>query len=181
MSDLEHSPRSLTVPAGAFAQLRRAIGGEAGPQVATHALHGAGFAAGEAFFREFVEELGVSDPSEVPASRFWKELDQFFEVRGWGRITQERIHPGFGLLHAADWGESDPTAGERQPGCAFSAGVFAQILGAVAPGPIAVLEVGCRSRGDDECTFLVGGEDAIHSVYGFLVEGDTLDEALDHL
>jgi hypothetical protein len=48
----------------------------------------------------------------------------------------------------------------------------------VAGSPVAVLEVSCRTRGDDRCSFLFGSEQAIHDVYGLLLEGDSLDDAL---
>jgi hypothetical protein len=52
-----------------------------------------------------------------------------------------------------------------QPSCHFTTGVLANILGRAADGEVAVLEVECRSRGDQRCRFLFGGADAVYSVY----------------
>jgi len=40
-----------------------------------------------------------------------------------------------------------------------------------------VLEIRCRSRGDDECAFAFGGEDAVHHVYGALLDGTDFSRA----
>jgi hypothetical protein len=55
------------------------------------------------------------------------------------------------------------------------------MLGRLGGGPLAVLEVGCRSRGDEECLFLVGSEQAIETVHGYLLDGDALNAALTRL
>jgi predicted hydrocarbon binding protein len=173
--------RDLTLPAATLLHLRRAIQTEVGVREATHALHEAGFAAGEDFFQGFAREIGA-DPAALSEAVFWQELDRYFDARGWGRLDQERSHPAFGFLRARSWGESNPTPnGDEELGCAFSSGVFAYILGRVGGGPFAVLEVGCRSRGDDECSFLVGSEGAIQSIHGHLLSGDALDAALARL
>ncbi|MEX0856249.1 MAG: V4R domain-containing protein [Gemmatimonadota bacterium] len=180
MTNGRSGERDLTLPASALRHLGRMIRREAGSLGGTHALQDAGFAAGEDFLQAFADEVG--EPlGKLPAARFWTELDAFFEVRGWGRVEQVRLHPAFGVLHAHDWGESDPAGTEAQPGCAFSAGVLARMLGSIAGGPVAVLEVGCRSRGDGECSFLVGSELAIHEIYGHLLDGAPLDVALQKL
>jgi predicted hydrocarbon binding protein len=173
--------RDLTLPAATLLHLRRAFQKEVGAVEATHALHDAGYAAGEDFFHAFAREVGT-EPSDLAERVFWDELDRYFDARGWGRLEQERVHPALGMLRARSWGESDPTSqDDSQTGCAFSAGVFAYILGRVGGGPIAVLEVGCRSRGDAECSFLVGSEGAINTVYDHLLDGDPLETALARL
>ncbi|NIX42216.1 MAG: hypothetical protein GWN06_24335, partial [Gemmatimonadetes bacterium] len=48
----------------------------------------------------------------------------------------------------------------------------------LAGGPIAVLEVSCRARGDDCCDFAFGSETAIHGLYGRLLQGENLQAAL---
>jgi len=178
--------RDLTLPAATLLHLRRALQSEVGLAEATRALYNAGFAAGEDFFRGFTREVGA-DPAALSEAVFWEELDRFFDARGWGRLEQARLHPAFGVLHARFWGESDPSAGaedadgEGQVGCSFSAGVVAYILGRVGGGSVSVLEVECRSRGDDECSFLVGSEAAIRTIHGHLRDGASLDSALARL
>ncbi len=168
------------LPAAALIHLHRALRKEVGPLEAVHALHDAGFATGDLLFRELQDRMGPNIP-ELHESRFWKELDAFFDAKGWGGLTHERVHPGLGMLRARDWGESDPESPGTQPSCAFSAGLLAHILGRIAGGALAVLEVACRSRGDGECHFLFGSEPAIHEVYGLLLDEGSLDAALGRL
>ena len=180
MKSAEAIDGSVLLPSPAFVHLRRALRREAGPLGAIHALHDAGFATGRLLFEAFAEQVDP-EPPKLDEARFWASLDRFLDSAGWGRVRHERIHPGLGMLHAREWRESDPDSSETQPSCAFSAGMFAHILGRVAGGPIAVLEVGCRSRGDAECSFLFGSEGAIHEVYGHLLEGASLDNVLENL
>lgn len=172
--------RDMALPAMAFTHLRRALRAEAGPLQATHALHDAGFATGEALYEEFVRMAG-GDPLEMDEARFWEALSQFFDRRGWGQVEHERRHPGLGIIRARGWAECDPGGDEAQPGCAFTSGLLAHILGKVARGPVAVLEVECGSTGGDHCEFLFGSEGAIHEVYGHLLEGESLDSVLQTL
>lgn len=172
--------RDLAVPAASLVHLRRAIRKEAGPLRTIHALHDAGFATGDIVFREF-EAAAKKELSALDAGRFWEALSRFFQSRGWGRLTHEDLHPGIGLIRAQDWAECDPAGDEDQPGCAFTAGLLAHILGRVADGPVAVLEISCRSRSDGECRFLFGSEGAIHEVYGQLLGGRSLESVLEAL
>ncbi len=173
--------REISLPATALVHLRRAFEKEAGSLETVHACHDAGFATGAQVFEQFAPYLGP-DPSGSPESAFWSELDRFFSSRGWGSLTHERIHPGLSVLRSSNWGESDESSDDRQqPGCAFTSGVLAHVLGRVADGPVAVLEAACRSRGDPMCSFVFGSEGAIHDLYGFLLDGDTLETALSRM
>lgn len=183
----------LTLPPAALTLLRRAIREEVGDLGATRILQNAGFAAGEILYGEFRAELqstspeadprteGELDPRDMDEARFWSSLSDFLDTRGWGRIASERIHPGLGVIHAFDWAESDPAGGDDQPGCHFTAGLFSHILSQLAGNAIAVLEVECRSAGDELCSFLYGSEAAVHEVYGLLLDEASLDEALARL
>lgn len=173
--------RNITIPASTLAHLGHAIDAESGSGAATAALQKAGYESGSAFVRELEDEAG-KELNALPEARFWDSLAEFFDVRGWGRVSQVRIHPALGMLHAADWGESHGDSVEAASrGCAFSSGVFAHILGRVAGGAIAVLEVGCRSRGDAECTFILGPEDAVDRLSSLIGEGHDLKAALTEL
>jgi len=180
MMNLNTPSREITLPAEVLRLLRRALRKEAGPLASIHALHNAGFAAGEKFFLRLSEESGI-ELADLPEEVFWQRIDRFFQGWGWGRLSHERIHPGLGVLHAHNWGESSPLGGESQPGCAFTSGLLVHLLGKVAGSPVAVLEISCRSRGDGNCSFLFGSEQAIHDVYGLLLEGESLDDALPKL
>lgn len=167
----------MLLPARFFPLLRRALENEGSPLSATHVLHDAGFGSGPPLFDDLERKLG-QDPTTRNETLFWTDLSRFFAERGWGRIESERVHSGLGLLLARDWAESDPEGLDEQPGCHFSSGLLAYLLGRAAGAPIAVLEVGCRSRGDDHCSFLYGSEAAIHEIYGLLLDGASLEEAL---
>jgi hypothetical protein len=52
------------------------------------------------------------------------------------------------------------------------------LLSQIAGGPVAVLEVSCRTRGDDACRFGFGSERAITDLHGLLLDGADLDSAL---
>ena len=170
--------RETVLPAATLTFLRQALRKEAGALGATHALHGAGYATGRPVLDEFQSLLGELSAESLDPNRFWERLSGFFSDRGWGSFTHERVHPGLAVLTSHDWMEADESASESQPGCAFTCGVFAHLLSSVAGGPIAVLEVTCRSRGDDACRFLFGSEEAVHDLYGHLLEGATLEQAL---
>lgn len=172
------SAREAILPAVALTFLRQALKKEAGALGATHALHGAGFATGDEILKEFRRLLAHESAESLEQKSFWKRLSGFFSNRGWGSFTHERVHPGMAILTSDDWMEADESGSEAQPGCAFTCGVLANVLSTLADGPIAVLEVSCRSRGDASCQFLFGAEEAVHEVYGHLLEGATLERAL---
>ncbi|MEX0935994.1 MAG: V4R domain-containing protein [Gemmatimonadota bacterium] len=170
----------LRVPVALLHNLRRILREQSGELAAIHLLHDIGFATGESVHEQFLNSLDAN-PTTLTPDAFWDALDQFSSQRGWGRIRHERGHPGLGIIRSSDWIESDPQSEAQRPSCAFSAGVLAHLLGRVAQGSIAVLEVGCRSRGDDECAFLFGAEEAVHRAYGLMQDGERLGRALSCL
>ncbi|MBW3534328.1 MAG: hypothetical protein KY453_03770 [Gemmatimonadetes bacterium] len=170
--------REVAFPAAALAGLRRALRDEAGPLAAVHALHAAGYDAGGRLFEAFT---GGGDPRSRDEHSFWRGLSDFLDRRGWGTLEHSVPHPGIGLLSSPDWAEALPEGSEHQPACAFGSGLLSSVLSRAADGPVAVLEVACRSRGDDRCTFAFGSEAAVHELYGLLLEGRDLDRALAEL
>lgn len=177
----DHEPiREVALPAASLRLLRRSLREEAGPLGATHALHAAGYGVGEPLFRLLQDELGEGFAG-MEEQTFWSALARLLAERGWGNLTHRKVHPGVGLLTSSDWAEADPEAGETQPSCPFATGLLAGLLGKAADGPVAVLEVACRSRGDEACSFAFGSEAAIHDLYGFLLDDLTFEEALASL
>lgn len=77
--------------------------------------------------------------------------------------------------------ERNPVLNEHDASCSFSTGFLSGMLTSLAGGPIAVLEVSCRARGDGHCSFAFGNASAIHDLYGKLVEGAELSGALASL
>lgn len=153
---------------------------ETDERLSVGALQRAGYAAGEGVFREFVSGTPGGDPAALAKDTFWDTVAGFFESRGWGRLSQTRIHPGMGLLTAYDWVETRD-ARDGTPGCPISTGILARLLGEVVQGPIAVLQVACPSRGDDACQFLFGHEGAVGRSYDLLMEGVPLDRILEEV
>lgn len=173
----------LALPATALAALRRSLIAELGADRAAAALRNAGHASGDALFQVLTQSAAAAQPElgELDAQRFWRRLAQLFASRGWGNLVHQDVHPGIAVLEAADWSEADTASGARRPSCFFTTGMLANVLGQVAGGPVAVLEVECRSRGDDRCRFLFGSPDALGSVYDRLVGGENLDAAVAQL
>ena len=179
MSKPEVVFREITLPASTLGLLHKALRDEAGDLAAIHSLHDAGYAAGGPFWATFESTLGW--PIEkVEADEFWASLTGFMAERGWGKLTHTSPHPGVGLLASPDWAEAE-TPSEDGPACSFTAGMLAHVLTTAAAGPVAVLEVGCRSRGDAECVFAFGSGDAVHDLYGLLLDGSDLPDALTDL
>lgn len=177
---MEARRKDVVIPARGLVALRRAIRKEAGPLAAIHALHHAGYESGGVLFDVFSADVG-DDLSGVSEGMFWSQVTRFLARRGWGAVSHDDSHPGVGLLRSRDWAEAAPDGSETQPTCAFSAGMLSHFLSRAAGGPVAVLEVSCRSRGDDACAFAFGSEAAIHELYGRLLEGRNLQAAFQTL
>jgi len=176
MQRREESPREVALPASALAAIRRSLRSEAGPLATIHALHAAGYDAGEVVHASFARVLGTP-PEETSERRFWSCLEEFLARRGWGTLVHHAAHPGLGVLSSPDWAEAGQ-ATESQPACAFTTGLLSHLLTRAAGGPVAVLEVSCRARGDDRCTFAFGSEATVHDLYGLLLDGADLDTAM---
>ena len=169
------TPREIAVPISIFGSLRSELEKEAGTLPTIHALHHAGYEAGSAAAASF----GVgADVSNMGQSAFWARLSEFFSRRGWGTLEQSGMHAGIALLSSTDWAEASPGAGDSEASCCFSTGFLSGLLSELAGGPVAVLEVDCRARGDDQCCFAFGSEVAIHDLYGHLLDGTDLEGAL---
>jgi predicted hydrocarbon binding protein len=168
------TPREIAIPATAFVSLRAHLEKEAGPLPTVHALHHAGYAAGSAA----APALGKVDASAMGEEAFWTRFVDFFGKRGWGALRHDRPHQAVGVLTSTDWAEASAGEGGADASCHFSAGFLSGLLTELAGGPVAVLEVGCRSRGGESCQFVFGSEGSIHELYGHLLENDDLDAAL---
>lgn len=172
---------SLRVPAELLTQLRRSVRKAVGTLNATHALHEAGHDTGPALLGDLLDDLHPRGAAAASRDTFFAAVGTRFREAGWGTLELRRIHPGLALLESPDWAEADPSGSERQPGCAFTSGLLAWLFSQVSPGRVAVLEVACRSRGDESCQFLFGAEEAVHDVYGLLLDGSSLHEALERI
>lgn len=104
--------RTAALPLAALTELAGTLNAEVGSRVTTLALQNAGYRAGDGIYREFAGEVAGGDPATLPRDRFWQELGRFFDRRGWGRLTEDRIHPGMGLLSAYEWAEAAGATGD---------------------------------------------------------------------
>jgi len=169
--------REIVVPVSVFGTLRRVLAKEAGTLPTIQALHSAGYSAGAAAVAGFPAAPG-EHVSDLREDEFWTRLSAFFSKRGWGTLNHSTEHRAVGLLHSDDWVESADDEPSEEGSCSFSAGFLSGLLSSVAGGPVAVLEVSCRSRGDARCSFAFGSESAVHELYGQLLEGGDLEGAL---
>ena len=179
MDALRGTYREIAVPVSVFGDLRDAMAKEAGPLPAIRALHAAGYAAGVAAADE-LRSPPEGDIMGLPADAFWARVAAFFSRRGWGTLAHEALYEAVGTLTSSDWVEGAGPEGD-DASCSFSTGFLSGMLTSLSGGPIAVLEVSCRARGDGRCTFAFGNAAAIHELYGRLVEGADLSGALASL
>jgi bacteriochlorophyll 4-vinyl reductase len=163
-------PAEITLPAASIAAVHAALVGSVGAEGAAAALRQSGHAAGDALFRVLLATQ-AQEVHALPADRFWAQFNRLFSSRGWGQLSYSQPHAGVGALDSGDWAEALPHGNASQPCCHFTTGLLANLLGQVAGGDVAVLEVECRSRGDARCRFLFGGADAVFAVYESIASG----------
>lgn len=176
------NPRTVTTTAAAVRTLRRALTEEAGADAAARLLQTAGMAAGDALYDRLADG-GRSEEAlrglSVPA--LMRRLADTLAGEGWGVLRHEPLHTGVGVLESPEWPEADDPADEARPSCFFTTGLLANLLGRIAGSPVAVLEVACRSQGDDLCRFAFGGEPAVAALHRSLSDGLGLEASLRRL
>ena len=144
------------------------------------ALHHAGYQAGLHAAQSVNREAGGQALS-LSSTGFWGHLSDFLSKRGWGTVNHRSPHAAVGILRTTDWAEAETEETSPDAACNFSAGYLSGLFSQLAGGPVAVLEVSCRARGDDACDFAFGSETAIHDLYGRLLDGADFDSALAEL
>jgi predicted hydrocarbon binding protein len=172
------SNRDIRIPADSILALRRSLTRQLGAQPAAQALQEAGHAAGDVFY-ERLARAGGDDVGAMSRAGFWGRLGGLFREAGWGTLEHHELHPGVGAVVCHDWFEVDPEA--RRPSCFFTTGVLANILGRVAGGDVAVLQVPCDDDQPGCCRFLFGGGPVLQEVYTALREGRDLEASLGAL
>lgn len=165
----------------ALHQLRASLERDRGVQTAA-LLQEAGVAGGEGLHAAFCDWLqtayGVVQPGDLDASYLPEALKGFFGDYGWGTLIVRELAPSVLALDSEDWAEAAPEQGSQYPSCHLTSGLLADFLGRVAQGPVAVMEVECRTRGDAKCRFLVGAPDSLSVLYDRMSRGLTYAEAL---
>lgn len=172
--------KEVAMPVSVLHALRVQLKELAGSLETVHALHHAGYQAGIASAVTVHREAG-GDAFSLSRSGFWDHLSHYLSKRGWGSVEHSDLHPAVGMLATTDWAEVETDDPSDDASCGFSTGYLSGLLSQLAGGPVAVLEVTCRSRGDDVCRFAFGSETAIHDLYGHLLEGEDLPTALEAL
>jgi predicted hydrocarbon binding protein len=149
--------------------------------LATHApdqlitiLQEAGYAAGDGLYKAFT---AVNNPTDLDADLLGETLSEFFANGGWGTLTISPVGTGALALDSSDWAEANPGTAQT-PMCFFSAGMLADFLGRLSDETIAVMEVECRSRGDERCRFLSATPAVLEKVYNDMTAGRSYEEAL---
>ena len=164
--------------------MRHSLTEDVGADAAARALRAAGYASGDALYASLTQPFGGEESgqklAELSADSFWKRLSQLFSTRGWGTLSHEPAHQGVGALDTTNWVEAVPDTATR-PSCFFTTGLLANLLGRAAGSSIAVLEVECRSRGDQRCRFMFGAPESMQAVYGLMRSGQEPDKLLDAL
>lgn len=171
--------REIVVPVTIFNDLRRELEEETGPLPTIHALHAVGYRSGVSAAAEFGKAPDVQGQvDEMAEDLFWSRIEGFFARRGWGTLSRSAPHPGVGLLSSHDWAEALGVEGVEDASCSFTTGFLSGFLSELAGNPVAVLEVSCRGRGLERCSFAFGSEVVIHELYGLLLDREDLDDAL---
>ena len=156
--------------------LDRVLGDSAAP-----VMQEAGFASGgdvyDAFRSWLEDKAGLDDPQKLDAELLGEMLSGFFDDTGWGRLTVQRIGSAL-AVESQNWAEADPNSGVPIASCNISTGILAALFGKLAGGAVAVMEVDCRSKGDQSCRFLVGSNEVLNSVFEAMTKGEDYHSVL---
>lgn len=148
-------------------RLRSVLERDLGDQAA-QAMQEAGYAAGDELYDAWTgwlaERTGVTDPGELDERHLSQQLGAFFAGLGWGHLSVTRLGAAL-AVDAEEWAEADPLSGSSAPSCHVTSGMLAGLLGRLAAGHVAVMEIECRSRGDERCRFLAGAPETLQAVY----------------
>jgi len=158
---------------GILRQLHASLATHA-PEQAITILQEAGYAAGEGLYKAFT---AANNPAELDADLLAPTLSEFFTSSGWGAVTVTPVGTGALAVDSSDWAEAEPGTAQT-PMCFFSAGMLADFLGRLSEETVAVMEVECRSKGDERCRFLSATPVVLEKVYTEMTQGRTYEEAL---
>lgn len=140
------------------------------------ALRESGRVAGIKLFETLgprAEGLAVDD--------FWDAFDRKIRDLNLGFVHFEPIDEGVAALAWYRLPETGVDAGVHRSteGCHLATGLLGGVLSRAANRPIAVLEVGCGSRGSEACWFLIGSEPRLTEIHQRLSSGEALRTILE--
>ena len=180
-TDLTLNEQLLGVGNQILHTLRQSLTRDLGDRAAVY-LQEAGFAAGEQVYECFLSWLpeftGVDDPANLDSATLGEVLSAFFEALGWGELTIEQVGKGALLITAPEWAEADPEANSPQTSCYVTSGLFTDFLGRLSAVPVAVMEVECRTRTDQQCRFIAGAPATLEAVFNALANGTSYESVL---
>lgn len=175
----------LRLPAAFLPAVRRALAQDRSPLEAATLLRQVGYDSGGGFFAALEERVAWERPGAslgtLPEGEFWAEFSAFWHDAGWGTVRHVQLHAGVAALECEGWAEA---AAAREAGdrfCHLTVGIFADLLGRLAGGDVAVMEVECEAADADRCRFLFGGPAALGAVYEGMAQGLGTDEAVARL
>ena len=173
--------RCVVVSRQALQQLRASLERGTGIQSATY-LQEAGFAGGESVYNAFTEwtvtNYRVEKPADLDVQFLGEALSGFFQEFGWGTLVPDQLSGAVISLDSANWAEADGEAQAQYPSCHFTCGLLADFLGRLVGSLVGVMEVECRSRGDEHCRFLAGSPETVHGIYERMNQGQSYQQAL---
>jgi predicted hydrocarbon binding protein len=170
----------MTVTRASLLSLRAALLRTGDTQAAV-TLQEAGYAGGLALFESFKAWLGEQTHiriEDLDVDAFQHRASEYFAEHGWGTLHVGSLDDVVATLDSPDWGEVDVNLGAQQPSCHLTTGMFADLFGRLAGAPVAVLEVECRSAGQERCRFLVGSPDVMDAVYEEMGNGTDYETAV---
>lgn len=171
---MHESRPDVRLPASVLAELVRRCD-RVGPG-ALGALRATGRVAGA----ELADDLSRETPPQATGRKaYWRALSRIIEDMGFGPAAYEVLTPGVGSVTLPELPEAERE--DASPGCPFTTGMLAGLLGHAAGEAVAVLEVECRVGGHPACRFLVGSEARLRTIRERLVGGRDLQEALEGL
>lgn len=174
-------PNTFLLSQRCIHHLRSVLERDAGMQAATW-LQEAGFAGGEALYEAYCDWLNdrysVSRPASLDVRHLGETLSSFFKEYGWGTVQVSPIASAVIALDSGDWWEAEPAIGAAYPSCHLSSGLLAEFLSRASGSTLGVMEVECRSRGDDRCRFLAGAPESLQMLYERMAEGTSYLQAL---
>ena len=157
----------------ALHQIRIVLEREAGAK-APLLLREIGFANGEAIHEAFERwcrtSYHVESAGALDAGFLGEALAGLLAETGWGTVSLTELAGGVLALDASSWAEARGD-GAEYPSCHFSCGLLADFFTRLGGSPAAVMEVECKSRGEDRCRFLIGSPDMLTYLYERMTNG----------
>jgi predicted hydrocarbon binding protein len=173
MTAITEKTSELLIGKRVLSAMRVILERETGPK-APLLLREIGFAAGDGLYDRFEqwtrERYQVDSAHDLDASYLGEALSGFFSETGWGSLGLSELGPQVLALDSPDWAEAQ-NGGAEYPSCHFSCGVLADFFTRLGESRAAVMEVECRSRGEDRCRFLVGSPELLTYCYERMTAG----------